>query len=317
MTRRSVIQWILALAGLALLVAAVVAYRDQIAAGFVLSPWRFVLSASVTCLGLAFIGISWACLHDPRDLWFHVRRFLIMQPAKYIPGGIAQPVGQVIAASQAGSSLNVTSSRFVAHAGVLACAGFLLGTTLITDAGRRGLGFLSASVGLVLGVALVRLVDGLMFGRSVARVLRVVSRGSIQTHPTDFQIPRNRLLLSIGSALIGLGSLSIGFAVMAQPSATATGLFGAFAIAWTVGFIAIPFPAGLGVREIVLAAILPGAMGPLVAASLMQRVAQLVAEGLGAGLSYAITGYASMKRRTEASSMPSSKPVPPTGPNAD
>jgi hypothetical protein len=319
MNRRSVIQWILALAGLGFLVASLVAYRDQIATGFVLSPWRFVMSAAITSVSLGSIGISWGYIHDPSNLWLHVRRFLIIQPAKYVPGGIAQPVGQIVAASQEGSSLKVTSSRFVAHAGVLVCAGMLVGTALVADPDRRGLGLLSAAISLGLGVALVRLLDGPTFGRLVAKVFSKVSRGSTNIDPSDFHIPRNRLLLSLGFAVVGLGGISIGFAIIAQPSVTATtvGLIGAFAISWTVGFIAVPFPAGLGVREIVLAAVLPGALGPLVAASLMQRVAQLVAEGLAAGLSYAVTGYASIRRSTETAPRPSSDVVPPAGPTTD
>ncbi len=55
-----------------------------------------------------------------------------------------------------------------------------------------------------------------------------------------------------------------------------------FAAAWTVGFLAVPIPAGFGIREIVLVAVI-GTVYPsnvLVSASVFCRLTMLGVEGL-------------------------------------
>jgi uncharacterized membrane protein YbhN (UPF0104 family) len=60
---------------------------------------------------------------------------------------------------------------------------------------------------------------------------------------------------------------------------------GAFPVAWTVGFLAVIVPAGVGVREMVLAAVLDPLAGPGVALTVaaLSRFAIVVAEALLAG----------------------------------
>jgi uncharacterized membrane protein YbhN (UPF0104 family) len=53
-----------------------------------------------------------------------------------------------------------------------------------------------------------------------------------------------------------------------------------FALAWTAGFLALPFPAGVGIREVVLIAVLgrAGGTAPLIGASVAHRLLSIVAE---------------------------------------
>jgi uncharacterized membrane protein YbhN (UPF0104 family) len=56
-------------------------------------------------------------------------------------------------------------------------------------------------------------------------------------------------------------------------------VFSAFAVSWIVGFLAVPVPAGVGVREVVLLALLPGLeAGPVFAVSLVLRLMVIAAE---------------------------------------
>ena len=56
-------------------------------------------------------------------------------------------------------------------------------------------------------------------------------------------------------------------------------VFCAFALSWLVGFLAVPIPAGVGVREAVLVVLLPGVgAAPLLAASLAARLLSIGAE---------------------------------------
>jgi uncharacterized membrane protein YbhN (UPF0104 family) len=55
-------------------------------------------------------------------------------------------------------------------------------------------------------------------------------------------------------------------------------VFCAFALSWTLGFLVLPLPSGIGVREAVLIAALPVGAGPLLAASLAQRLLAMGAD---------------------------------------
>jgi uncharacterized membrane protein YbhN (UPF0104 family) len=60
----------------------------------------------------------------------------------------------------------------------------------------------------------------------------------------------------------------------------------AYGTAWTIGFIAVPIPSGVGIREAVLAALLHG-MFPasvIVAASVYQRLVSVASEGIMAAI---------------------------------
>ena len=59
-------------------------------------------------------------------------------------------------------------------------------------------------------------------------------------------------------------------------------VIGAFAAAWTVGFVAVPIPSGVGIREGILAALLHGMLpaSVIVAASVYQRLVSVASEGV-------------------------------------
>jgi hypothetical protein len=76
-------------------------------------------------------------------------------------------------------------------------------------------------------------------------------------------------------------------------STSPAGLVGAFALAWIAGFLAIPFPGGLGVREAVVVLLIAGSAvaGVVLAAALLQRATQVVAEVGLAIVSGSVEGY--------------------------
>jgi uncharacterized membrane protein YbhN (UPF0104 family) len=88
---------------------------------------------------------------------------------------------------------------------------------------------------------------------------------------------------SVAWGVTGLALLGVSYAVVAsqvttEPYQLATAT--AFLVAWLIGFAAVPFPAGIGVREAVLVGLLspsiPGAS--VVAASLIHRLATIGSE---------------------------------------
>jgi uncharacterized membrane protein YbhN (UPF0104 family) len=84
-------------------------------------------------------------------------------------------------------------------------------------------------------------------------------------------------LVTIGVACVAysllLGSLHTGANVVT--------IFCAFALSWVIGFLAVPIPAGVGVREALLVALIPGVgAAPVLAASLALRLLTIGTEVL-------------------------------------
>jgi uncharacterized membrane protein YbhN (UPF0104 family) len=73
----------------------------------------------------------------------------------------------------------------------------------------------------------------------------------------------------------------------------------AFAASWAAGFALVPIPAGLGVREAVLVALLPSyGAAAIVAASLLHRLATLTAELVLMGFAWRSAFVARRSRRS-------------------
>jgi uncharacterized membrane protein YbhN (UPF0104 family) len=89
--------------------------------------------------------------------------------------------------------------------------------------------------------------------------------------------------------LFGLGNLisyGAAYAVLLTDVADVNPFIAGSALcaAWVAGYLVVPLPSGLGVREAVLVAALPGAAASLVAASVAHRLLGIGAEATLAGL---------------------------------
>jgi hypothetical protein len=116
----------------------------------------------------------------------------------------------------------------------------------------------------------------------MARVLDLARR-IVHRIPGSDQLPTQReIVVFYGWALVTIGSLCGAYAVLLGSLGTGANpgtMFCAFAFSWAVGFLAIPIPAGVGVREAVLVALLPGVgTAPLLAASLALRLLTIATE---------------------------------------
>jgi uncharacterized membrane protein YbhN (UPF0104 family) len=118
----------------------------------------------------------------------------------------------------------------------------------------------------------------------MARVLDLARR-VIHRIPGSDQLPTQRdIIVFYGWALITIGSLCAAYVVLLGSLHTGANpgtVFCAFAFSWAIGFIAIPIPAGVGVREAVLIGLLPGVgTAQLLAASLALRLLTIGTEML-------------------------------------
>jgi uncharacterized membrane protein YbhN (UPF0104 family) len=105
-----------------------------------------------------------------------------------------------------------------------------------------------------------------------------------------------------------MAAYAASFAVLLGDVADVEPLTAALAMcaAWVVGYLVVPLPYGLGVREAILIAALPGVpTASLLAASLAQRLLGIAAE---AGLASTSRVWLALRRRQPAGRRPVARP---------
>lgn len=255
---------------------------------------RLAGAAGVWLMGLACGAIAWAELLGGPRLRLGAG-LVVSQLGKYAPGGIVQAGGQVAHARASGIPLDRASTAFVVLALVQAVAGcswsMVLAITWDDGAGWVRLGIAAASVASL--VALDRRWLVWLLGRF--RRTRERAGGLV---PSQGAIVRAwaASLGSLGAASLAYVVLLGSFGEVERPWFVLAG----YATAWTAGFLVVPIPSGLGIREAALASILAGelASSVLVAASVYHRLVMIVTEGVAAlaMLPFARTSRRSVRR---------------------
>lgn len=266
---------VFALAGVGFLAWAFLATWER-SEGLPLAPWpRMALAVALGSLGLTFAVRAWAALLQVRVTRGLAWGFFLSQLGKYVPGGVWQAVGQVGYASRVVSPTRATGA-FAVFTFVQAAAGGTAGAFVALFAVElawplRLLALAGPSLLLILRRAwMLRAV------RAYARFRRQDDLDPTEVVPSGPAIRRSTLW----TALVHL-ALGLGFAlVLPEPWTPETVLLAtvAFPLAWTVGFLALPFPAGLGIREAVLIALLPATTAAVIAASVAYRLVLMASE---------------------------------------
>jgi len=239
--------------------------------------WTAVVAAEVLVLaGLAGASRGWVALFDGRGSDRALAQaFYTSQLGKYVPGAIWQAVGQVGLSRSADVSLAQATTAFPVHALTQVAAGGTVGALLALLGVHLSVGVrLLAALGLLLVIPLRR--------AWMVWVLGVISRRLKRGSPED--VPsQGAILRAYGWGVWTLVWSGAGFAVLAGSLHAADPVVAAvpaFAAAWTVGFLAVPFPSGIGVREAVLIATVasPTGAGPVIVASLVHRLVTMLGE---------------------------------------
>lgn len=231
-------------------------------------PSTLVLAGVVVVVTLTGGGMSWLALFGkdaPRRL---VADFYLAQLGKYIPGGgIWQAAGQVgLSTSKELSATRVTSNLAV-HAVIQLSGALTIGGFLAFNARLPVWLRLLCGLGLAAPLILHRSWMAFLLDRLGGR-LRL---DSTQTSPPD----QRTIIRSFLWGLAPIAGFSLAFALIIhdlQPGAGILRDAPAFAMAWAIGFAMVPFPAGLGVREAVLIALVGGSTAVTVAASITLRL---------------------------------------------
>jgi hypothetical protein len=276
------------LVGIAFAVARTVADTDE---HVMPSVGTLVVSGVLAIVTISSSGRAWVALFsdlvDSKAKRTALRGTLYLsQLTKYLPaGGVVQAASQVGLARSLGIPLRRVAVAYPVSVVAAVAAGGTLGSGLVFDTELDGWIRALSLLGLATVVFLHR---GLM-----AWVLEL-GRRVIHRIPDADQLPTQRDILSFyGWALLTIGPMCAAYALMLGSVATGTNpfvVFCAFAVSWVVGFLAVPIPAGVGVREAVLVALIPGVgTAPLLAVSLALRLLSIGAEVVAFGVNRVVS----------------------------
>ena len=270
MTGGAALKWTGRIIAVAAVAAAVVALLSELDSGSVVvwpSGWQLASAGVLVGTGLWLSSSVWVhLLGDDLRSRAHRADFFVAQIGKYIPGGIWQPLGQIGISAQRGMGKRQLTIAMVTHAVIQVSAGLLLSMWLV------------ANDDLDPWVRWAAVAAGLS-SLALPAVYRAAERRSVIPRVlSDLRMPDKpvKQLVLLGVNLILLGGAFAVAASVALDQAPWTVL--AFAAAWTVGFLVVPVPAGLGVREAVLVALVPVPAGTVVAASAILRVVTIIVE---------------------------------------
>lgn len=271
------------IAGVAFLVVAFSRTWDRSTDMVVPTWWRLAAACALIGLAMSLAYRAWAQLFErPVRSRSLAAGFFVSQLGKYVPGAVWQAVGQVGYATRAQVSLPRAATAFMVFAFTQAAAGAIVGAGVAVLAPGRAWWI---RLGALAALALVVLLDRrwMVWAIGVYRRLRPAP-GDAREPVTDLVPSQGAILASCGwsvGVMIAMGLAFVvligGLGTIAPPLPAAVS---GYTLAWTVGFVAVPFPSGLGVREAVLIAVLGGMAGTphLIAASVYFRLAQMLAE---------------------------------------
>ena len=245
------------------------------------SPWR----AGSACLRSIAVARAWIAVfgghaHSRASRTRLAGSFYASQLSKYLPaGGLLQAASQVNLAAATGLPLGRVAVAFPVAALCSLVAGGVLGVGLAFDSQLPSWVRVLAACGLA-SVAL-------LWRRIMAAALTAARRLVHRMPPVDRLPSQQDILRCFVWAFLGLASFCAAFTVLVGSLAedVSPGIaFSAYAVSWVIGFLAVPVPAGVGVREFVLVALLPDlGAGPLVAASLALRLIAIATEIVAIG----------------------------------
>jgi uncharacterized membrane protein YbhN (UPF0104 family) len=267
--------------------------------------WRaFAAATGCAVVALAFNTLSWRAVMRSVGLTAPVPDaaavFLISQAGKYVPGAVWPVLTQAEFAREHGVSRSraLTGSIVAMIVGVAMAGAVGLVGVAVSAPGS----LLDYWWALAVAAALVLLLVPWVLRRVVRLALRVLRRGDDAA-----EIGGKAIGASAAWSLLNWLALGAQTWLLLRPLAPeASSAFalatGAFALSWLVGFLVIIAPAGIGPREIALAAMLSSvATGAQAAAvALLSRFAMSIADGVGLLVGLGLRATRSRARRAAA-----------------
>ncbi len=238
-----------------------------------------------------FWGFSLRSLGVPARAREAVRVLSLAQFAKYLPGNVGQLVGRVTLGKEYGwRSGGVITSLFVENiysigvGALIACEGLALAGAGAPRSSKVLLGGALLVLGWAAGVFLLKL----LLARPPKRVATLLGlSGPLHLRASYLVIYVGAHLMSYSASFVSLTAIFAGLLGHWPPDAWK--IPAAAAVSWLAGYVVPGAPAGLGVREATLTALLGSSLGEgtVVAAALVWRLSTLLSDALvfGIGLS--------------------------------
>lgn len=258
-------------------------------------PAWVVVALLLAIVSVSGFGLRWArCLEmmgvSPRR-WSVLRWFSTGQLGKYVPGGIWHVVGQGELARRAGVA------RSVAYASVLLATIGLYGTAAVVVVLLTILtGGEGPSAWFLVGALVIAILA--FEPRFLARVFRRTPEVRVPDRPATlrFAAGNSWVWLLVATATVAVAK-SISPDVSVRIVATAA------VGSWLVGFLTLPAPGGLGVREAAFVVLAEASLGSVTAAAvaLLARMVFVVAD---ASLPALMWAGGALQRRVEAARRP-------------
>ncbi|MEU5864909.1 lysylphosphatidylglycerol synthase domain-containing protein [Nonomuraea sp. NPDC047529] len=250
---------------------------DAVVAGFARLSWP-ALAGSLVAVVAALLGamLTWrtllADLGSPLPLRPAAKVFFVGQLGKYIPGAVWPVLAQMEMGRDLGVPRPRSATAFFLMMPVQIASGLLV--TLVTLGWHR-FGWVLLFIPLLLVLLEPKVVNGVIgFG------LRKLGR-----EPLERPLTRRGMLTALGWALAGWTAYGVHFFFIA-PQGGLLFAVGAFALSWCLGIVTFVVPAGAGVREAAMVAVLAPVLdsGAAIAVALCSRIVIVIGDLICAGL---------------------------------
>jgi uncharacterized membrane protein YbhN (UPF0104 family) len=248
------------------------------------TPGWVVVGAGLAALGMTLIALPWRRainLFDADLPWGQVvARYYVGELGKYLPGGVWPILGRGELAHRFGIRRpaaygSVGLSLFALYLGAL----FVVGAGLpVLLAGGDGTGPIGVLILLPLGLLCLH---PAVLGWAVGLIERLTKRH------LDLPIPSWRESVTLVGlyvpAWLAIGAATWAVARSLDPSAGLIEVGAAAVLSWVVGFVLVPVPGGVGVREAAFVAA-AGSLDPGIAAAtaLAARLLFVAVDAIGA-----------------------------------
>jgi len=272
------------LAGLVGIAFVVRATLDQAQEQVLPSVASVVVAGVLSLVAIMASARAWGVLFD-ESLTTHVQQlrlrgtFYLSQLTKYLPvGGVVQATSQMAMAKSFGIPLKRVAVAFAVTIVGAVTAGATLSAGLALNTELQWWLRLIALSGL--------LAPALLYRPLMAKVLHLAHQITDRIPDPDHLPSQRQIVAFYLWAIVTIGSLSAAYAAMMSSlnDENPFFVFCGFAFSWIVGFLVVPIPAGVGIREAVLVAVMPGvgaaqALSVSLALRLLAIAAELVALG--------------------------------------
>ncbi|WP_449065502.1 lysylphosphatidylglycerol synthase domain-containing protein [Planomonospora algeriensis] len=267
---------------------AVAGQWEDVRAGFARLSWT-ALALSVVAVVAALGGgmMTWrallADLGSPLPARPAAKVFFVGQLGKYIPGSLWPVVAQMEMGRELGVPRSRSAAAFFLTMPVQLGSGLLVSAVTLAaappgSAAPYAWAFLLVPV---LAVALEPRVVNAVIGFGLRRLGR---------EPLERPLTRRGMLTALGWALLGWTAYGLHLAAILYelgPSGPSVAVFsvGAFALSWCLGIMTFVVPAGAGVREVAMVAVLAPVLdrGSAITAALCSRIVIVLGDLVCAG----------------------------------